>query len=415
MQIRTGLSALSAALSERNYRVFTIGNLVSHNGTWAQRAAVLWFTWEITGSGFWLGLMAVADLLPVVILGPIAGAIADRVDILKMLKLTQIAAALQSVLLAALTFAGLMTPELLFVLVLAHGIIVAINQAPRLALVPHLIERENMSAAIGINSMVFNSARATGPMIGGLLIDSHGVALAFAFNAVSYLWFVGALQCLRIANPRGTKPRTRVREIPREIAEGFRYALGHPGIGRLLIVLTVISICGRPYMELLSGFADEVFGRGVKGYSLMLSVTGAGAMLGGFALALRVGLAGLTTRVILGILFVALSLIGFGLTGSFALALVCLFVSGAAVIWVGVGVQTLMQTTVDPAMRGRVMSFYGMIGRGAPAIGALGMGAAAERFGFQAPIVAGAVICLGLWLWAARRRKEMEEAMEKSG
>ncbi len=413
MQIGSGLSALASALSEYNYRTFTIGNVVSHNGSWAQRAAVLWFTWQITESGFWLGLMAVADLLPVVVLGPIAGAIADRMNILTMLKITQVAAALQAVLLAALTFAGVMTPELLFVLVLVHGIVISINQAPRLALVHHLVERRNLPAAIGINSMVFNSARATGPMIGGFLIGGYGVAWAFAFNAVTYLWFVGSLQMLRLANPRSTKPPTRVREIPREIVEGFRYALRHPGIRRLLIILTVISICGRPYMELLSGFADEVFGRGVRGYSLMLSVTGAGAMLGGLALALRSSLVGLTARIVLGILVVGLSLVGFAVTQNFPFALVCLFVSGFAVISVGVGEQTLMQSAVDPAMRGRVMSTYGMIGRGAPAIGALAMGGAAEHFGFQAPVIAGAAICLALWLWALSRKTRMAEALER--
>lgn len=413
MQTGSGLSALAAALSEYNYRTFTIGNVVSHNGSWAQRAAVLWFTWEITESGFWLGLMAVADLLPVVVLGPLAGAIADRMNILTMLKITQVAAALQAVLLAALTFAGLMTPELLFVLVLMHGIIISVNQAPRLALVHHLVERKNLPAAIGINSMVFNSARATGPMIGGFLIDGYGVAWAFAFNAVTYVWFLAALHLVRLGNPRSTKAPTRAREIPREIVEGFRYAIRHAGIARLLLILTVVSICGRPYMELLSGFADEVFGRGVKGYSLMLSVTGAGAMLGGLALALRPGLAGLTSRVVFGILVVGLSLVGFGLTGNFWVALVCLFVSGFAVISVGVGEQTLMQSAVDPAMRGRVMSTYGMIGRGAPAIGALAMGAAAERFGFQAPVLAGALVCLVLWAWAVRRRREMADALER--
>ena len=98
----SGFPALAAALRERNYRTFSIGNILSHNGTWAQRTAVLWFTWEMTGSGFWLGLMTVADLLPVVFIGPVAGAIADRVNLLTMMKITQVLAAIQSVVLAVL-------------------------------------------------------------------------------------------------------------------------------------------------------------------------------------------------------------------------------------------------------------------------------------------------------------------------
>lgn len=413
MAVISGFPALAAALRDRNYRAFSAGNILSHNGTWAQRTAVLWFTWEMTGSGFWLGLMTVADLLPVVFIGPVAGAIADRVNLLTMMKVTQVLAALQSVALAVLTFAGVMTPELLFLLVLIHGIILSFNQPARLALVPHLVQRENLSAAIGINSMIFNSARATGPMISGLLIGSWGIGFAFVFNALSYVWFVGSLYIMRLVNPRSTKARTPAREVPREIAEGFRYAMKHVGIARMLVILSVVSIFGRPYMELLSGFADEVFGRGAEGYAMMVSMTGVGAMVGGFWLAQRGQVVGLTSRVVFATLLLGLSLIGFAATNLYGFALICLMITGFAVIIIGVGEQTLLQNAVDPAMRGRVMSLYGMIGRGAPAIGAIVMGSLAEVFGFQAPVLVGAVMMIGLWFWATPRRDGMAKSLER--
>ena len=408
----SGFPALAAALRERNYRTFSIGNILSHNGTWAQRTAVLWFTWEMTGSGFWLGLMTVADLLPVVFIGPVAGAIADRVNLLTMMKITQVLAVIQSVVLAVLTFTGMMTPELLFLLVLANGVILSFNQPARLAMVPHLIQRENLSAAIGINSMIFNSARATGPMISGVLIDGWGIAFAFVFNALSYVWFIGSLYLLRLSNPRSAKARTPAREVPSEIAEGFRYAVRHAGIGRMLVILSVVSICGRPYMELLSGFADEVFGRGAEGYAFMVSMTGIGAVAGGFWLAQRGQVTGLTSRVVLALLLLALALIGFAATNLFVFALACLLITGFAVIVIGVGEQTLLQNAVDPAMRGRVMSLYGMIGRGAPAIGAIVMGSLAEVLGFQAPVLGGAILLLILWWWAGQRHRGMAGTLE---
>ena len=412
MAVISGFPALAAALRDRNYRAFSIGNVLSHNGTWAQRAAVMWLTWEMTGSGFWLGLMTVADLLPVVVIGPVAGAIADRVNILTMIKVTQVLAAIQSAALAVLTFAGVMTPELLFALVLVHGIILSFNQPARLALVPHLVRRENLSAAIGINSMIFNSAKAIGPVISGMLINGWGTGFAFLFNALSYVWFVGSVFFIRLADPSSGKARTPAREVPREIAEGFRYAIKHVGIARMLIVLSVVSIFGRPYMELLSGFADEVFGRGADGYALMLSATGVGALVGGFWIAQRGQVVGLAARVVLAILLLSLSLIGFAATNLYGVALVCLTISGFAVIIIGVGEQTLMQNAVDPKMRGRVMSLYGMIGRGAPAIGAIIMGTLAEFLGFQTPVIAGAVVLLGLWLWALPRRDAMAKSLE---
>ncbi|MEE2997876.1 MAG: MFS transporter [Pseudomonadota bacterium] len=408
----SGYPAIIAAFSERNYRTYSVGNILSHNGTWAQRTAVLWFTWEMTESGLWLGLMTVADLLPVVVVGPLAGAIADRVNLLNMMKITQIVAVVQSAALAGLTFAGVITPELLLLLVFAHGIILSFNQPARLAMVPHLIKRENLSAAIGINSMIFNSARATGPMISGALIGGWGIAFAFLFNALSYVWFIGSLFLLRVNNPRSTKARTPMREVPREIVEGFRYAIQHFGISRVLVILSVVSIFGRPYMELLAGFADEVFGRGAAGYALMVSMTGIGAVIGGFWLAQRGHVKGLMSRVVLALLLLGLALIGFAATNLFFFALVCLLITGFAVIVIGVGEQTLLQNAVDPAMRGRVMSLYGMIGRGLPAIGALIMGSLAEIFGFQIPVLVGAIVLLALWWWARERQSAMCKILE---
>ena len=410
--MKVGLRSLVEAFSERNYRIFSIGNILSHNGTWAQRTAVLWFMWELTHSGLWLGLVGVADLFPVVIVGPLAGALADRVNLLTMLKVTQLLAAVQAALLAGLTMSGIMTPELLILLVLGHGIILSFNQPARLAIVPHLIRRRHLGAGIGINAMIFNSARATGPMIGGVLIDAYGVAFAFIFNALSYLWFVGSLMLIRLASPRSGKERTRIREIPREIREGVRYALRHAGIGRMLFILLVVAVCARPYMELLAGFADEVFAAGARGYSLMVSMTGVGAMVGAFWLAQRGRIIGLTGSVVVSILVMTLSLLGFAATNWFPFALFCLFATGLTVIVIGVGEQTLIQNAVNPEMRGRVMSLYGMIGRGAPAIGALIMGAAAEVLGFQTPVIIGALGCLALWLWALRHRDTMAARLE---
>ena len=390
-----------------------MGNIVSHNGGCAQRIAVGWLAWELTNSPFWLGLVAVADLFPVVILAPLAGAMADRVHLLTMMKATQIMAMVQSILLAILTIWGIMTPELLLFLVLLHGAIIEIAQPVRLAIVPHLVTRENMTAAIGINSMIFNSVRFTGPMIGGLLIDYAGVRWAFVFNSASYLWFVFALGFIHLKNPRSAKARTSVRPVLREIVEGNRYATKHSGIERMLIILTIVAVCGRPYMELLPGFADDVFGLGAQGLVWLVSVSGLGAMFGAFWLAQRGGVVGLTRWVVVFVLVLGLGLVGFAVTNLFGFALLCLFVTGFAMIVVGVGEQTLLQNAVDPAMRGRVMSLYGMIGRGAPAVGALAMGGLSETMGLQVPVIGGAVLCIGLWFWASRRQQPMADSLEK--
>ena len=411
MNLNAGFGAIARALSHRNYGIYTGGNVVSHVGTWVQRVAVGWLTWELTESGAWLGVIAFADLFPTVVLAPLTGAVADRMDRLRLLKITQGASFGQSLALGIFTLSGAMTIELLLCLVAAGGAVLAFQQPARLAIVPSLVPRRDLSAAIGVNSLSFNGARFVGPMISGLLIVQYGVGWAFALNAGTYALFIGALSLLRLdtAPAGGWGP---VRNIAAEISEGYAYAARHAGIGPVMLILTFVSVFGRPYVELLPGFADQVFGRGAEGLAWLTSMVGLGAMLGGLWLARRGTVVGLTTVSIRSALILSAALIGFAATDQFWLALPCLACAGFAMIVLGVGEQTLIQSAVDPAMRGRVLGLYGMIGRGAPAIGALMMGGLSGYVGLQWPVLGGAVLCLGAWLWAERRKRVMAAALE---
>jgi predicted MFS family arabinose efflux permease len=194
--------------------------------------------------------------------------------------------------------------------------------------------------------------------------------------------------------------------------EGFRYAAKHPGIGPLLILLAMTSVFGRPYVDLFPGFADRIFSRGADGLAWLTAMVGVGAFLGSLMLARREGVAGLTRMLVASTLLFALSLLGFVATDIFWVALLCTMVGGFAMVTIGVTEQTLLQTAVEGAMRGRVLSIYTLIARGGPSIGALLMGWAAEYTGLRWPVAAGAAICIGLWLWARRRQAAMARAME---
>lgn len=403
---------IRSALSHRDFRLFSTGNVGSHIGTWVQRVAVGWLTWELTRSGTWLGIIAFADLFPTVILAPITGAVADRVNRLAATKVVQSFNLLQSGLLAGITLAGAMSIEILVVLVAFGGITISFGQPIRLSIVPSLVPNKDLSAAIGINSMVFNGARFVGPMIAGLVIVQFGVGYAFVVNAVSFGIFLAVLSMMRFERGEARPAPRSIRNIPREIAEGYSYAARHPGIRPMLIFLTMIAIFARPYMELMPGFADAVFGRGAEGLAWLTSMTGLGALLGAAWLAQRGAVVGLTGTTIAAMGVVSCALVGFAATDVFWLALPCLVVAGFAMIVVGVGEQTLMQNAVTPELRGRVMSLYGMIGRGAPAVGALLMGGLSSHIGLQWPVLGGAVICVGVWLWARSKRDVMVAALE---
>jgi MFS family permease len=393
----------------RNYRVYTIGNTVSLIGMWIQRVAVGWLAWQLTHSGAWLGLIAAADLIPTVAVSPFAGALADRVDRVKLIRLTQVFSIGQAWVLAFLVYAEIVTIEELFLLTLAQGLATSLNQPARLALIPSLVDRDALPSAVAWNSLVFNLARFIGPAVAGVIIAELSSALAFAVNACTYVVF--SLCLARLAIP--PQPLIPQRHFFRQSLEGYAYALRHPGIGQMMMLFAVTTVALRGFIELFPGFADSVFGRGAQGLAWLTATVGLGAMAGGLWMLRRSGVSGLTGLAINHTLFMALAVLAFTGTSNYWLALSFNFVGGFAMTVSGISAQTLVQTAVVPSMRGRVMGVYGMVFRAGPALGALLMGWLANSAGFRLPVAAGAALCVLSWLWARLHQRGMAHALEE--
>ncbi len=405
-----GFENAARVLRIRNYRVYTAGNSVSLIGTWMQRFSVGWLAWELSQSPTWLGIVAVADLMPTLVLSPLAGLLADRLDRLRLIWLTQVLAMVQAAFLALLTYAGLITIEILLVLTLVLGAVNAVNQPARLALIPSLVDRANLPAAVAINSLVFNGARFIGPALAGPILARGGVAFAFALNSATYLACIAALARVRtVADAGGAATR---REFLADTLAGYAYALRHPGIGRMILLFSVTSFSIRGFIEMFPGFADLVFGVGPIGLSWLTATLGLGAVAGGLWMVRRPGIHGLTGLIIGHTFLVAVAVLGFAATANYAVALACVFVGGFALVSTGIGAQTLVQSAVDPAMRGRVLGLYGMLFRGGPAFNALALGWLSSLFGLRLSVAAGAAVCLAAWAWARLRRDEMERSLE---
>ena len=398
-------AAIRRTLGHRDYGLYSAGNSVSLVGNWVQRVAIGWLAWELTGSGAWLGLLAMAELSPALVLGPLGGAVADRGGHLRLIAVAQAISMATSVVLVGLIVTKWVTPELLFLLVLISGAAQGFIQPARLSLVPSLVPRRDISTAVAINAIIFNLARFIGPALAGLLIVSVDVGAAFAVNAVSYLAFLLVLSRIRLREDAMPARRAANASLLADIGEGLAYAARHPGIGPLLALSVVMSLGVRPYVELLPGFADAVFGRGADALAALTSTIGAGAILSGFWLAGRGGREGLGKISLLAMGLLILAVIGFAATTNYALALVAMGISGLAMVVGGVGAQTLIQLSVQPEMRARVMSLYGLIFRGGPAAGALAMGAASEVVGLRRPLAVGGLVALVVWfvIWFRRR------------
>jgi predicted MFS family arabinose efflux permease len=405
-----GFGAMRSAFGNRNYALYMMGNTPSHFGSWIQRVAIGWLAWELTKSGFWLGVVAVAELAPSMVLAPFAGALADRINRLTGLKISQSLAMGQALALCVVAALG-PSIEWLVALSFARGIIMSFNQPLRYSILPSLVERKDLSAAVGINSLSFNTARVLGPAVAALIINFWGASAAFAINAASFFIFIVILFCVSIELPPRREPKP-VSNIPAEILEGILYCLRAPGIAQMFVLLTVVALCGRAYMELLPGFADGVFGRGVEGLGTMHAAAGVGAIIGSVLLARRGTVIGLTRIVSWMVLVLGVTLPLFAATSHFWFAALCVGVTGFALTVVGVGEQQLLQNAVAADLRGRVMSLYGMINRGGPAVGAFLMGAASEFVGLQWPVAVGGVLCLALYVWALRRSRDFAPALE---
>lgn len=402
--------AIGSALSNRNFAIYTAGNIPSVIGVWVQRVAVGWLTWEMTESGTWLGLMGFADLFPMVVIAPFAGVISDRFDRLAIAKVVQLIAAAQAVVLTILTFAGLVNEYVLFALTLIAGLDQAFYQPVRSAMTPNLVRRRDLPAAIAIHSVAWNAARFIGPAIAGMILATGEAAYAFAFNAATYASFLTALWCIELT-PDTHGERTS-KGVLAELADGCRYAFTHPAIGPCLILLGVGSVFARPVVELLPGFAGGIFGRGAVGLAWLTSAMGVGAMIGALWLGQRGRIQGLVTIAVFSLAAAAVLLLVFTSTDNFEIAVIAMVGTGFVYVVTGTCIQTVVQTVAEPTIRGRVLGLYGMIWIGGASVGALFMGALSEWLGLRMPVAGGAIICLLVWLWGMRIRRRVADVVD---
>lgn len=411
----SGLRNAIAVLLQRNYAISSAGYVPALITIWAQRVGVGWLAWELTHSPTWLGLLSAADLLPAVVLSPIAGALVDRVHPLRMTKGSQVLLVFHALALWGLTAFGIIDIYSLFALAVLLGLNNPFTTSARMNLLPFLVELKDIPAGVALNSTLFNLARIVGPTVAGTLIAASGVDIVFLLNAIAQTGFLVSAFMLRLPPPRTEARRGKggLRGLVSDVHEGFVYTVRHPGIRPFLTLLVLTAVTSRPVVDMLPGFADQVFNRGANGLGWLGSAIGLGGIVAAVWLASRGPVVGLTRIVVLHAMIVAGALAAFALVQNFWLALGFLAVAGFSMVVSGAGTQTLLQSSVDHAMRGRVMALFTLLYRGLPALGALLMGTAAEVIGLEATVAIAAVVCLGSWWWARKRETTMSAELEK--
>jgi MFS family permease len=406
------LGGLRRALSHRNARIFFGGSLIAWTGLWMHRIAVAWLAWELTGSAAWVGVVAFCDLAPAVVVSPFAGAVADRVDRVRLSMVTQALIALQAATVATLAATGLMTIGILLVLEVLGGIAASFAQPARQTLMPGIVPRADLPAAVALNSLVFAVSRFVGPAIAGPVIAVWDVAPAIAANAVAYLVACLSLLLLTIAAAERHGHAATGQSLWTEVVQGLRYAARHVGLGPLLVYAAFAAALLRALQEILPPYVERLFGRGAESLAVLTACFGIGALCAGLWVANRGTLSGTTRLAILSALLQAAGVVLFVATGWFWLGMLSAALIGASASMHGISVQTLIQSATAPEFRGRMLSLWGLITRACPALGALALGTAGELFGLRVPTLVSVGLFLGVFAWGMTRLGAMEKALE---
>lgn len=389
-----------SAIRNRNYLIYLIGTTISLHGLWIYRVALGWYAWEISGSEFWVGIVAFSQFAPAVVFGPLFGVLADRFDRRAASLLINSMSVMNMLLLGLLAALGAIDIYVLTLLAFMQGTLDGAHMPVRMTIVPNLVEKNQLQSAIAITSISFNLSRFVGPAIAGLIIAIYGVATAFVVNGVSYIALITVMLIVRL-NPTAESPG-KERHVWREMGEGINYILGNPEIRALLLIIAVASVFGRGALEMMPVFADAVFERGSAGLAALTSAIGAGAMLSGLAMSRGVGW--LNVRIIRAAVIIAgLLIASLGLIEQFWIALTVVVWLGVILALCGVGSQILIQTLIDDAVRGRVSSFWGMIAFGGTALGSLLIGTAANIWGLQEVVIVSGLLCSTAALFASIR------------
>ncbi len=367
-----------AALRYRNFTLLWSGLIASNVGTWMQNVAVGWLMLRLTNSPLWLGLQGLCFAVPMIVLPLVGGAVADRVNRVKLLYVTQSGPMVVAFILAALTWTGQIAAWHLLLATFLGGCFLAFDNPSRQALIPDLVQHSDLLNALSLNAATYNGAALIGPALAGALLVPLGSGWLFFLNGVSFLAVIFALAAMRNVNTHSGNQPIPIHDA---VLSGLRYAWRSRDILALLVLSAVAGVFGRSYQNLLPAFARDIWKGGEIGYGLLLSAAGGGALVGAFGLAILTELKQQRLVMIISGLLFSLAVLAFALSPNLALGVLFLFLTGVLSTVFGTIIATFIQMEAPKELRGRLMSLYAITLIGLPSLGALGSGAVADMLG----------------------------------
>ena len=405
------------ALRHRNFQLFFFGQGISVIGNWMTKLATSWLVYRLTHSVLLLGVVSFAGQFVSFALGPFAGVWVERLNRRKLLVWTQAAAAIQSLGLAALTLAHVITLWEIILLTAMQGLINSLDMPGRQSFLVQMVDdRADLSNAIAINSSMANGARLVGPAIAGLVIAAFGEGWCFLIDGISYFAVIASLLLMRIKPMELRRHTTTMLE---QMREGWDYVRNFRPIRTLLLLFALISLMGYSYAVLLPVFAAQVMHGGARTLGWLTGASGVGALTSALSLAVRKSVVGLTRMVQIGAAILGTGLILFGLSHTLWLSLILMVFVGFGLMQCASGANTIIQSLVTDDKRARVMSYYTMAFFGAAPFGSLFAGALAHSIGAPHTVIVTGGFCIAGSLWFTRElpkiRKVMRPIYEQMG
>jgi MFS family permease len=352
------------SLAVPNYRRYFAGQLVSLSGNWTQVVAEMWLILALTGSGLAVGVTSALQFLPLLLFGAWGGLLADRFPKRSVLTVTQTLMAFPALTLWAVTSVGVVAPWMVFALVFARGAINAVDNPTRQSFAIEMVGADRIVNAVSLNSVLIHSARILGPATAGVLITTLGVGTCFLVNALSFGAMVIAL---RTMEPHELRPAPEPSHGPGAVREGLRYVRRTPALAIPLAMMALVGTLGYNFQVILPLLARFSFDGGASTYTALAVAMGAGSVIGALVAGAR-GRVGPGLLVAAAFGFGAVALIAAG-APTLPLEAIALVPLGAASVTFAAGINSSLQLTADPAMRGRVMALYSVVFLGSTPIG----------------------------------------------
>jgi MFS family permease len=379
------------ALTVRNYRIWVAGAFVSNVGTWMQRVAQDWLVLQLShGSGVAVGITTALQFLPMLLLAPVGGLVADRFDKRRVLKITQLWLAGSAALLGLLTVTGLAHTWHVYICAFLFGLGTAFDNPARQSFVNEVVGPQWLPNAIALNSANFNGARIIGPALAGLVIAAFGSGWAILSNALTYAAFIVALLVMDAGQLR---PAKRAGRAKRQIREGVAYVRGRPDLLLILLVAFSVGTFGMNFQMTSALMARQEFHRGAAQYGVLGTFMAIGSLAGALIAARRRHAPSPRYVVTMALIFGAIEVV-VGLMPTYASYAAALPAMGLASLLTLTASNSSVQTRVHQSLRGRVMALYMMVLMGGTPVGAPVIGWVGEVFGARWTLIAGGALSM---------------------